>query len=173
MARVFLILFAAQFLTGCGLWPDRGGLDQPYVGAAASLDPTPVVRILVSLDSRDEDARSVESIELIAPDGERYSSVAADRQVTRQPFSYTALPGLRGRGGVKRSPSNLSLIPPSSRRGHIVSTTAVIEIPDIAAYRRMPERWMILVVLADTRGKRTRIARPGPPIEAPGAALPE
>lgn len=173
MARAILVLTAAITLAGCGLWPGRGGLEQPYVGAAASLDPKPVVRILVSRDSRDDDAHSVESIELIAPDGERYTPAADDQQITRQPFSYTALPGLRGRGGVKRSPSNLSLIPPSSRRGHILSNTAVIDIVDVEAYRQMHEQWTIVIVLADTRGKRKRITLPAPPIETTDPALAE
>jgi len=163
VCQQLLALLALIVLGGCGLLSGTDKVRDPHVGASVILAPAPAVKILVTLDARDRSSQMVEAIELVSPDGQSFAPKPDQQLVSRQPYSYATLPGVRGSGSSGQVPDNFSIIPPTNRRSEFVSVAAVIKIPDMETYRRTYRRWTVLVVLSGIDGKMRKIIIPAPP----------
>jgi len=163
VCRKSLILLALTVLGGCGLLSGTDKVRDPYVGASVILAPAPAVKILVTLDARDRSSQMVESVELVSPDGQSFAPKPDQQLVSRQPYSYATLPGLRGSGSSSQVPDNFGVVLPTDRRSEFVSVAAVIKIPNLETYRRTYRRWTVLVVLSGIDGKMRKIVIPAPP----------
>ncbi len=160
----FLIFALTAGLGGCGWLSGPDKIRAPYLGAAAVVSPMPAVRVLVSRDARDPTTQSIESIELVAPDGKRYSPNPDQLSVSRQPYSYASWPELRVSGSSRQIPENVAVAPPAERRSEFINVTALIEIPDLESYRRWPDQWTIAVQFSGANGERKRALIPAPPL---------
>lgn len=163
--RMYMVFLVLVGLGGCGLLSETNKVRQPYLGAAAIIAPTPAVRVLVSRDARDQRVQVVESIALVAPDGRRYTPRPDQQKISRQPYSYTTLPGLRGSGNASQLPDTLGVSSPSQRRSEFINISALIDIPDVEGYRRLSDQWTIAVVFSGAKGRKKKITIPAPPID--------
>jgi len=163
VCQKLLVLLVLAVLGGCGLLSGTDKVRDPYVGASVILSPAPAVKILVTMDARDRSTQMVESVELVSPDGQSYAPNPDQQLVSRQPYSYATLPGLRGSGGSSQVPDNFGVTLPTARRSEFINIAAVIEIPSLETYRRTYRRWTVLVVLSGIDGKIRKIVIPAPP----------